>query len=485
MLLIHRSQSIDWLIDWLIDQVDPRPSHKKNQSTTKMGVVEDLNTPFYHAAAASSSSVSSTTCGGIGGGVGGDSIFIDPEQKVLEQQYVPFTKLEQIECRRRAILKRSELPFWRILGYFEGTCLRSICVDWLLWLTVGVYSTLRVVLRNDDLLPDVHDFGNTDLTIIGGFLSFFLVLFVNQSNTRFVECYKTAMKCPERICDVAQIVFPTFPRPYAHRLIRYMNAAHVAGYVGLSRTYSKVEFFDKLNDKYQFLTKKELGRISELDMDYSPAAYQELVTWCTTDIEHAYRQSWIDPREKSALKDKVTQFRTSMDELFDQADQPVHFFYIHFLCLLSAVYLPLFAADNAFNAGTGEDVFWTWDVLSGIIVLVQSIFVIGLRLLGQKMADPFGDDLEDLSVLTYVTETWVKSNRILASKNPTQSTEDAQVAEEELAQKRTASLGSPFDDKGDADAAVDKLSSWFSPNKWSLPVGKKACIVTKDLFSHC
>jgi len=391
-----------------------------------------LNTPFY----------STSSCIGSGDG---DSIFVDPEQKVLEKQYIPFKELQEIEVRRRAILKRSELPFWRILGYYEGTCLRSIAVDWLLWLTVGVYVALRVILRNDNILPNVHDFGNTDLTIIGGFLSFFLVLFVNQSNVRFVECYKTAMNCPERIYDVAQISFPTFPRPHAKRLVRYMNAAHVAGYVGLSRTYSKSEFFDKLNDKYQFLTKNELDRIDDLDMDHSPAAYQELMTWCMDEIENANRQNWIDPREKSALKDKVTQFRTSIDGLFDAADQPVHFFYIHFLCLLSAVYLPLFAADNAFDAGTGEEVFWMWDLLSGVVVLVQAIFVIGLRLLGQKMSDPFGDDLEDLSVLTYVTESWVRSNRILASKNPT-ANQDAADAEKELAEKRTCTLGAPFDE---------------------------------------
>jgi len=88
--------------------------------------------------------------------------------------------------------------------------------------------------------------------------------------------------------------------------------------------------------------------------------------------------------------------------------------------VLSAVYLPLFAADNAFNAGiAGKDnVYWKWDVLSGLIVMVQAIFVIGLRLLGQKMSDPFGDDLEDLSVLHYVTTAWKRSNKMLESHCP-------------------------------------------------------------------
>jgi hypothetical protein len=67
------------------------------------------------------------------------------------------------------------------------------------------------------------------------------------------------------------------------------------------------------------------------------------------------------------------------------SSQPIHFFYIHFLSLLTAIYLPIFAISNAYSAGTGDEVHWSTDLLCGIIVMLQSIFVIGLRLLGQKM----------------------------------------------------------------------------------------------------
>jgi predicted membrane chloride channel (bestrophin family) len=252
------------------------------------------------------------------------------------------------------------------------------------------------------------------------------------------------MRCPALIYDVTQICATSFPKAGASRLIRYLNAAHVAGYVGLSRTYSKRDFFDKLNEKYQFLNKQEMTRIEKLDMDHGSDAFHELVSWCMIDIESAYRQNHIDAREKSALKEKTTQFRAAMDCLYDYNDQPIHFFYIHFLCLLSAVYLPLFAVDNAFNAGTVNNVHWTWDVLSGMIVLVQAIFVIGLRLLGQKMSDPFGDDLEDLSVMHYVTEAWRKSNQILATHRPV--ADPTPDAEEALKQKRTVSLKPEFEE---------------------------------------
>ena len=42
----------------------------------------------------------------------------------------------------------------------------------------------------------------------------------------------------------------------------------------------------------------------------------------------------------------------AMDGMYDYTDQPPHFFYIHFLVLLSALYLPLFAIDTAYAAGS-------------------------------------------------------------------------------------------------------------------------------------
>ena len=56
------------------------------------------------------------------------------------------------------------------------------------------------------------------------------------------------------------------------------------------------------------------------------------------------------------------------------------------------------------------------DCLSGVIVLVQCIFVIGLRTLGTNMIDPYGEDLEDLSVITYVENTLKTCNTIIMQK---------------------------------------------------------------------
>ena len=220
-------------------------------------------------------------------------------------------------------------------------------------------------------------------------------------------------------------------------MVRYMNAAHAAGYVGLSLTYNKKSFFDEFNKTMKFLTPKEYSRVSALDMDYSGACYKEITTWVMKEIALAENKGYVDSRLANFLRQKLLEGRGAMDSLYDYADQPIHFYYIHFLCLLSALYLPLFAISNACSAGVDENVHLSSDIINGVIVLVQAIFVIGLRLLGQQLVDPFGDDLEDLSVLHYVRGGWETSNRVLATHFP----DDIDYNAEQKLDKSKAPLG--------------------------------------------
>ena len=133
------------------------------------------------------------------------------------------------------------------------------------------------------------------------------------------------------------------------------------------------------------MTDEEMEQISHLDMDSGSDVLKELVTWCQRDVGAAKKAGYIDSHEATEYHDRILAFRAAMDGIYDCCDQPPHFFYIHFLCLLSAFYLPLFAIDNAYSAGWGSESSWNIDILNGIIVLLQCVFVIGLRLLGQKM----------------------------------------------------------------------------------------------------
>ena len=128
-----------------------------------------------------------------------------------EKQNYTWKELNEIEYRRRAILKRVELPLWKILLSWDGTCLKVLSRDWLLWLPLAIYTVIRLQARLGFLPVFIVDLGDADIDILGGFLSFFLVLFVNQSNTRFTEMYKVGLCGVAVVCSfLMRVISLTF-----------------------------------------------------------------------------------------------------------------------------------------------------------------------------------------------------------------------------------------------------------------------------------
>mmetsp|Transcript_12643 Transcript_12643/g.30850 ORF Transcript_12643/g.30850 Transcript_12643/m.30850 type:complete len:435 (-) Transcript_12643:198-1502(-) len=351
--------------------------------------------------------------------------------KKTDETQLTFEELQSIERHRREILLRAELPFWRILLFWSGTCLKEIATDLLVWLTMAVYVAIRVYANSIDEVPEsVALIEKTNINVLGGFLSFFLVLFVNQTNARFLDMYGFSKSCSGRIQDIAGLARTQLPADIADRLVRHLNAAHIAGYVGLNAIgqgspYSKAHFFDAYNEKHGLLPWEEMKMIEHHDMEHSGLCLKELCTCCQDDVSEARRAGHIDSYQEKYMHECILAFRASMDGMYDYTDQPPHFFYIHFLVLLSALYLPLFAIDTGCSAGWGNETFLGLDVLNGLIVFLQCIFVVGLRSLGAKMIDPYGDDLEDLSVIMYVESTLEVCNTILNYKRPKYSVQAA------------------------------------------------------------
>lgn len=115
--------------------------------------------------------------------------------------------------------------------------------------------------------------------------------------------------------------------------------------------------------------------------------------------------------------------------------QPIPFFYIHFLSLLTAIYLPLFALMVSFRTSSYEQVPWYAEIVGFFLVLLQTLFVVGLRMLGQQLGNPYGEDFIDLQLITYITMVLTTTMRILESAdNVTLQTID-HTTEEELRQR--------------------------------------------------
>jgi len=336
-----------------------------------------------------------------------------------------FEELKSIERNRRSILLRAELPYWRILLFWSGTCLKQISTDLLIWISISIYIGIRIYAHSIDYAPKSVELlvQSTNIGVLGGFLSFFLVIFVNQTNGRYLEMYAFSKACSGRIQDIAGLAKTQLPAEMGEKLVRHFNAAHISGYVGLNAIgmgspYSKTHFFDVYNDKHKLLTPAEMKTLHHHDMDNSGLFMKEMCTWCQQDIAQARLAGYLDSYEAKFMHDRILAFRAAMDGMYDYTDQPPHFFYIHFLVLLSALYLPLFAVGTAYAAGWGDETHIGLDGLNGIIVFLQCIFVVGLRKLGTILIDPYGHDAEDLSVILYVESTLEICATILNAKQP-------------------------------------------------------------------
>ncbi|MGK3734513.1 MAG: putative membrane chloride channel (bestrophin family) [Bacillariaceae sp.] len=231
--------------------------------------------------------------------------------------------------------------------------------------------------------------------------------------------YQLSKRCCGLIQDTAGLVSCQFPdSARKERLIRYMNASHVAGYVGLGGPYSKRHFFDHFNQEHNLLNKDELAKVDHHNMDSGSATFKELITWCQLEVAAARKAGHIDTYEAVELQNRCLNFRAAMDGIYDYCEQPTQFFYIHFLVLISTIYLPLFAVGSGYSSGWGDEMDWKIEILNVTIVALQAIFVVGLRLLAQKMVDPYGLDLEDLSVISYIYVGIENSNIIMSAQPP-------------------------------------------------------------------
>lgn len=340
-----------------------------------------------------------------------------PNPRCKTHQYT-WDELKEIDERRRAILRRCENGLWRTLSNIDGSVLGFLLRDSLFWITILIFIMVRIQVR---IVPQqipvfVEALGDGKLVIIGGFISLFVTMYVEWTFRRYGDQYQLSSICMGRIMDVASLANIYLPKHSAERIVRYLNAAHVSGYIGLSDTYLRNNFFVNINEDYGLLTESELGRIDAIGLQQGSSAYRELIVWCLNEVYRCHSQGILDHKLARHFRTLILGHGAAIGKLESTSDFAMPFFFVHFLCLVSAIYLPLFAAWAAFEAGTGTDTHWSGEAVAGLVVVLQAMYLSGLRILGQKMSESYGDDLTDFSVVFFVHFTWTASNRILESQ---------------------------------------------------------------------
>ena len=85
---------------------------------------------------------------------------------IPENRDYRWEELKTIEKRRRQILLNVEEPTWKVLMHWDGTVLRILAFNPLLWITLAIYVTVRVFAR--DTIPDFMSQTTSDsMTVLG------------------------------------------------------------------------------------------------------------------------------------------------------------------------------------------------------------------------------------------------------------------------------------------------------------------------------
>jgi len=371
-----------------------------------------------------------------------------PEQMDTLDEYGKETldaeHIRAIEKERRLLLKVALKGPLTILTTYTGTIVPHILRSFQFWSTILGYWLVRTLVRNDVLEdgPDCkYPIQLVQVSILGGFFSFALVFYASQSYSRYTTQYFASMSCEGRIFDSVTLAQATLPQTSCLRLLRYMNAAHVLAYIGLSSSYSVENLLDDWQKQYHLLTATEESRLKQFKLNHGGTAYREVLTWCVDLIEKEYKAGFITDMRCQQLQNQVLVLRDSIKTLYDFNDQPLPFFYVHLAYILVFFYLPLFTYAVAIDTTAKTDVDTYPEVIGCIIVLTNSLFMIGLINIGKKLQEPYGHDVEDLSVIHYLTFTLKMSRRIVARKIPPPTT----AQEEEDMNNRRPELGMSYD----------------------------------------
>ena len=187
------------------------------------------------------------------------------------------------------------------------------------WLAIRI-----AVCKYDAVVPAL---ATAPLATIGGFVSFFLTFFVNQTYTRFNNLYFNSMTLTGRLHTMILVGRNHLPKEEIWRFMRYINVIHILVYVGLSETYHQDNFLLPMNDIQKLLQPAELARLQEIGVNSGGAAANEVIGWA---LQVIYRNRLPPLTEDLMVKELMT-LRGCVATFFHYEDQPLPYPYLHLL----------------------------------------------------------------------------------------------------------------------------------------------------------
>jgi predicted membrane chloride channel (bestrophin family) len=270
--------------------------------------------------------------------------------------------LDRERHRTKQLTKTKEILTKHFYFHLKGTVLPKVFQSWEFWLSLVIFIFARLLVSLNVVTTEdgAFTFNSSLMSVLGSFVTFFLVFYNNQIYTRFCNQYEHSMKIQGRIYNATYLIrdfillHPTFnhqhkqliqaqpaPQPInskqgssdsslpkqdtsssnphpkedlatlpstgiAWQLVRYLNGMHLMCYVSLSDIYNRENFFQPMNDNLLLFTEEEVERLDALGMDdCGDVAFREVVAWIMT-ILHDLRVGCVITTDDTESSDKVT-----------------------------------------------------------------------------------------------------------------------------------------------------------------------------------
>lgn len=195
----------------------------------------------------------------------------------------------------------------------------------------------------------------------------------NQCYSRFWKVYDLCQLCVDNVIEASLSARSEFKsdRISFNRALRYLNAAHMFGYVGLRTGHDIENFVKPFNGQYFLLTPAEVDQLSALcsQPGGDRRCFNTLILWA------------FDTAGSTSLTKNIKDLRKSIAALWELEEEPVPFVYIWLAYLLSSIYLVVFVLYVSQFPSTPID------ELIGIVIVIINNVIISMQIV-YMLANP-------------------------------------------------------------------------------------------------
>ena len=148
------------------------------------------------------------------------------------------------------------------------------------------------------------------------------VFYFGYCYNRFWQMHELAVACKNAlsgVCSLARGSQMTVSE--CQDIWRWLNLAHITGYVGLTHVYTRVNLLEGVAQTYGLFGRQsiEFKRLKELGLDGGTgnAAYGEFLVWVLRCISSASSRGVLDAATTENMQSLVLQMRAGMTGLYD------------------------------------------------------------------------------------------------------------------------------------------------------------------------